>query len=372
VGLGLADEHGQSLALRGANLGGWLLWEGWMWGARLDVLDMGGQSGSAIKEHLAEAAGPEALCHFRESVRDRFITEDDIAAIASAGFNVVRVPLDHRDFACESSPGWAVLDRLLAWCERRHVYAVLEMHSAPGGQTGYFISDPEAVLLWDSPDAQARTVSVWQAIARRYQGRSVVAGYDLLGEPMPSRKADLVPLYRRIIAAIREVDPHHLLILEGTDFARDFSMFTGGPLDPNQVFSFHMYTWFSDDRQKLLRGYAAIAAAQGVPMWCGEFGENTLPMLASTLDMFDAQPPLVGWSFWTWKRAVPSGWATLHGITQPRGWNKLINWAVNDSGGRPTPDESRAAMEDFLGASDFAHVTTDAALAGVLSTHARK
>jgi endoglucanase len=249
---------------------------------------------------------------------------------------------------------------------------VLELHSAPGGQTSYFISDPEAVLLWDSPQAQDRTVALWRSIARRYQGRSVVAGYDLLGEPMPPRNEDLVPLYRRIITAIREVDTHHLLILEGTDFARNFSMFTG-PLDPNQIWSFHMYTWFGDDRQRRLRGFAAIAAAQGVPMWCGEFGENTLPMLATTLDLFDAQSPgLVGWSFWTWKRALPSGWATWHGFSPTPRWERLINWAVNDKGERPSPEDSRAAMEEFLGAADFAHVTTDPALEAALSAHARE
>jgi hypothetical protein len=373
VGLGLADENGRALTLRGTNLGGWLLWEGWIWGAKLDLLDMGRQSQSSIEERLAEAAGADAMCHFRDEVRSRFVTDDDIAAIASAGLNVVRVPLNHRDFACASSPGWAALDRLLGWCEARHVYAVLELHSAPGGQTSYFISDPEEVSLWDSQGAQDRTVALWQAIARRYRGRSIVAGYDLLGEPRPPRNAVLVPLYQRIVAAIREVDPHHLLIVEGTDFARDFSMFTAGPLDPNQIYSFHMYTWFGDDRARRLRGYAAIAAAQGVPMWCGEFGENTLPVLASTLDLFDAQSPaLVGWSYWTWKRALPSGWTTWHGFQQPARWNRLINWAVNDSGSRPTPDEARGAMGDFLDATVVGHLTTDAALDAALSAHARR
>jgi hypothetical protein len=107
-------------------------------------------------------------------------------------------------------------------------------------------------------------------------------------------------------------------------------------------------------------------------MWCGEFGENTLAMLSSTLDLFDAQSPgLAGWSFWTWKRALPSGWAILHGIAQPPRWSKLIEWAVNGTGPVPTPEESRAAMEDFLQAADFARLSTHPALQTVLSTHGR-
>jgi hypothetical protein len=371
VGLGLVDETGRPLTLRGTNLGGWLLWEGWIWGASINVLHFWGQSQSAMEERLAQAGGADALCRFRQGVRERFITEADIAAIADAGFNVVRVPLNHRDFACEGSPGWTLLDRLLDWCEKHRVYAVLELHSAPGGQTRFFISDPEPVLLWDSEQAKDRTVALWRALAQRYAGRSIVAGYDLLGEPMPPEGDDLVDLDRRIIAAIRAVDVGHLLIVEGTDYARDFSMFRA-PLDDNQIYSFHLYTWFGDDRASRLRGFTRVAAAQGIPMWCGEFGENTLPMLESTLDMFDAQTPaLVGWSFWTWKRTARSNWATLHGLQLPAGWQRLVDWAVNDDGRRPAPEDARRSMEEFLGAADLARSTSDPGLGKVLSAHAR-
>lgn len=372
VGLGVVDEAGRPLKLRGVNLGGWLLWEGWIWGGSLNLLHFWGQSQGAIEERLAGVAGTEALCRFRENIRDLFITEDDIAAIADEGFNVVRVPLNHRDFACDASPGWAIIDRLLDWCEAHHVYAILELHSAPGGQTKFFISDPEEVLLWDSREAQDRAVSVWNRIARRYARRSIVAGYDLLGEPMPPNKRDLVSLDRRIVAAIRAADPGHMLVVEGTDYARDFSMFDR-PLDDNQVYSFHMYTWFGDDRKSRLASYAKVAAAQGVPMWCGEFGENTRPMLESTLDGFDAQTPaLVGWSYWTWKRTAASNWATLHGIVLPDGWQKLIDWAVDDSGPRPAREEARRSMDAFVDATAFARLRSDAALVAALSAHARR
>jgi endoglucanase len=372
AGLGLIDERGQPLKLRGVDLGGWLLWEGWIWGAALKPFHFADQAQSAIEERLAQAAGTNALCRFREGVRDRFVGEADLAAIAAEGFNVVRVPLNHRDFACASSPGWAVLDRLLNWCDTHHVYAVLEMHSAPGGQTKYFVSDPDPVLLWDSAEAKDRTVVLWKALARRYAGRAIVAGYDLLGEPMPPRGSDLVALDRRIVAAIREVDPNHTVIVEGTDFARDFSMFEG-PIDDNEIYSFHMYTWFGDDRARRLAGYTKVAAAQGIPMWCGEFGENTAPMIASTLDLFDAQSPaLVGWAFWTWKRTSVSNWATLHGIQLPGGWQTLIDWAVNNRGPRPDAKDARVGMDAFLGAAQEDHLTSDREPLKTLSVHARR
>jgi len=371
-GLGVVDERGRPLQLRGVNLGGWLLWEGWIWGGALKLLHPWGQAEAAIEERLAEAAGTDALCSFREDVRERFVTEADIAAIAAAGFDVVRVPLDHRDFACDTSPGWAVVDRLLEWCEAHGVHAVLDLHSAPGGQTKFFTANPEPVLLWDSAEAQERTVALWQRIARRYAGRAAVAGYDLLNEPRTPDPAALVALYRRIADAIRAVDRGHMLVVEGADFARDFSMFPA-PLDDNQIYSFHMYTWFGDDRVDRLRGYARVASAQGVPMWCGEFGESSTPMISSTLDLFDQQTPgLAGWSYWTWKRTAASRFATLHGITLPPAWKRLIEWAVNDSGTRPAQSEAQGALRDFVDAAQVDRLTTDPELSRVLSTHARR
>ncbi len=368
----MLDETEKPLRLRGVDLGGWLLWEGWMWGGSLSLFHFDAQSESSMEERLARAAGDEALCKFREQIRDGFITEADIAAIAAEGLNVVRVPLNHRDFACEASPGWRVVDRLLEWCEAHHVYAILELHSAPGGQTRFFISDPEATLLWDSSEAKDRTVAVWRAIAERYASRAIVAGYDLLGEPMPDRPGDLVALDQRIVHAIREVDPNHMLIVEGTDYARDFSMFSQ-PLDDNQVYSFHMYTWFGDDRRKRLASYAKLARAQNVPMWCGEFGENTREVLATTLDMFDEQTPaLAGWSYWTWKRTATSNWATLHGIVLPEAWQKLVGWAVDNDGRMPDPETARRGMSEMLEASRWQKLTSDPEIVRLLSTHARR
>jgi hypothetical protein len=155
---------------------------------------------------------------------------------------------------------------------------------------------------------------------------------------MPPEGLEVVDLHRRIVAAIRAVDTGHMLIVEGTDAARDFSMFDA-PLDDDEIYSFHMYTWFGDDRRGRLADYARVATAQGIPMWCGEFGENTRPTLESTLDLFDAQKPApAGWSFWT----------------------------------RPTPQEARSSMDAFLDASAFSKLTSDAGLVQALSAHARR
>lgn len=42
------------------------------------------------------------------------------------------------------------------------------------------------------------------------------------------------------MAAIREVDENHLIILDGALYASDFSVF-GKPFDSNLMYSFHKY-----------------------------------------------------------------------------------------------------------------------------------
>jgi endoglucanase len=319
----LVDGAGNPVALRGVNLGGAFLWEAWIWGGELALLRLDNQSEHHIRTALASLVGDAAVDAFARGVYERMADDADFAAIAAHGFNAVRVPLNHR--MLERPDGLAVLDRVLALAEAHAIYVVLDLHAAPGGQSRYFVADPDDKRLWDDPSARDRTVALWRALAARYRGRTVVAGYDLLNEPAPPNGAALTDVYARIIAAIREVDPDHLIVLEGGDAARDFSMFTA-PLDPNQIFSFHIYTWFGNDAAKRVARYAAFARATGVPMWCGEFGENTVDAVREQVALFDTSG-VVGWAFWTWKK-VKNRYPALHEIVATPSWRATVDWVV--------------------------------------------
>jgi len=352
-GMLIRDENGRELKLRGVNLGGWLVWEGWIWG--------GGQDAeSALMRQLEEVLGAEGARAFRTDYYARFVGEKDIARVARMGLNVVRVPINHRLLEDDAAPGvykdagWQVLDRLLGWCEKHRVYAVLDLGAAPGGQCKYFYADPDAGgLLWDSEANQARTVALWKAVAARYKDRRIIAGYDLLDEPIPPDGQTLVNLYTRIIAAIREVDPGHMLIIQGADFSRDLSIFSR-PLDRNQAYSFHLYTWFLDDRRKLLDAFRAVAGKHNVPLWNGEFGENKLDMLQSTVAMLeDPRNRVCGYCFWTWKK-VPNKYPALLSFDPSDKWKTLISWASGSWFTRkPSPQAAAAAAREFLAAVEY-------------------
>ena len=212
------------------------------------------------------------------------------------------MPLNHRLFQGDS--GWKLLDRLLGWCEKHKVYVILDLHAVPGGQSRLGMADPGDArhLVWVSEENQKQTVAIWKSIAARYRNRKIVAGYDLINEPAPPSGEALLDLYQRIIRAIRAEDPDHLIFLEGAS-SPPTSRCSISRCARTRLISFHMYTWFGDDRKKNLAAYRAFAQKQNTPLWVGEFGENSYEMIRSTVEMYDRCPEINGWVFWTWKKA---------------------------------------------------------------------
>lgn len=377
-GLTLVDSTNSPIKLRGVILEGWLQWNGTLWGAGL-------VSETTILNRLKTLVGDKEVENFQKEIYKTFIREDDIKKISELGFNVVRIPFNHTILEDDSHPykykesGWELLDNILAWCEKHKVYAVLDFHSVPGGQSGVFVADPDLIKLWDSEENINRTVALWVTIAERYKGRSIVAGYDLINEPGPPNHEALIDVYKKIIHAVRKVDPDHMIILEGGEFAStDFSMFDG-PLCVNQVLSFHTYNLFGNKVNKdELQQISDLSKRLGIPVWNGEFGAHSEAWLDGTITIFEKpENHINGWIFWPWKRV--SEWnvkryRNLMEIKSTQSWDKVRTYcgSLFGWGQKPSREETLKGMKEFVEAIKTENLVLDKGTLKVLDRHLNK
>lgn len=352
----IRDGLGRELLLRGTNLGNWLNPEGYMFQLKRV------SSYRLIDQVIRELVGPEEARRFWTTFRDRYVTREDMHYLKSCGFNHVRVPFNYKLFLSDEQPGlWLEegfrrLDDVISWCEAEELYVILDLHAAPGGQTGDNIDDSWGYpwLMTDEGAKQA-TVALWRRLAERYRDRKIILGYDLLNEPIahffPDKErlnVELEPLYKRLVAAIREVDPHHIIFLAGAQWNTNFAIF-GPPFAPNLAYTFHGY-WMTPDI-KAIQPYLDLRARTNAPIWLGESGENTDEWIAQYRTLLEEHN--IGWSFWPYKKMDST--RGIASFAKTPEWEAIIKFAEGPRGSfeeirsnRPAPEVVRKALGDLL------------------------
>ena len=358
----LVSPDGKPLLLKGINLGNWLLPEGYMFKFKTT------NSPRLIQTAISELVGEDEARRFWKTYRDNYITRADIHFIKQSGFNSVRVPFSYRLFVSDGTvprlegPGYELLDRVVDWCRREDLYVILDMHAAPGGQTGDNIDDSWGYpFLFESSESQELTVNLWRKVAARYRDQPMVIGYDLLNEPIAhyfdaaSLNPKLEPLYRKIVSAIREVDRNHIIFLGGAQWDTNFKVF-GPPFDRKLVYTFHKY-WMTVN-QDAIQEYLNFRDKYNVPIWMGESGENTDEWIDSFRKLLEAHN--VGWCFWPYKKLEAT--SCIVSINLPQDWNAVIAFAEGPRTTfeevrkrRPPKEKVQKALSDYLERMKFAN-----------------
>jgi len=346
---------GERFFVKGINLGNWLLPEGYMFKFK------NANSPRLIHAVINELVGEEEAKRFWKSYRDNYITAEDTKFIRDAGFNTIRVPFDYRLFVTQDDAsrlegiGYELLDRVVNWAGREGLYVVLDMHAAPGGQTGDNIDNSWGYpFLFESAESQELTVRIWQKIAARYGNEPAILGYDLLNEPIAhffdtaQLNPKLEPLYRKIVTAIRAVDKNHIIFLGGAQWDTNFKVF-GPPFDEQLVYTFHKY-WM-EVKQEAIQEYVDFSNKHDVPVWMGESGENTDEWIASFRTLLEQNG--VGWCFWTYKRLDAT--ACVASIRKPADWDAIITFAdhprttfADIRTNRPPKETVQRALSEYL------------------------
>lgn len=355
-GTEILTPNGTPIMLKGTNLGNWLVPEGYMFKT--------GQVSSPTKidELLNQLVGPDSTAAFWHKYLDRYITHNDIKYLKRIGCNHIRLPFHYKMFTNDlymgtRNAGFTYMDRVIEWCRAENLYVLLDMHCAPGGQTGDNIDDSAGYpWLYFSKTSQDEMSAIWVRIAQHYKNDPIVIGYDLANEPIahyflkeiPDYNHRLFLLYKRLIADVRKVDKKHSIFLNGSVWAGDFGVFET-ILDDNVVYEFHKY-WF-DVNQEAIQKYVDFRDKHKVPVYIGETGENTDEWIAQFTPLLNKNN--IHWAYWPYKKMDNT--RGIMNFKQPEDYPLITKFAEADRGSyekvrNAIPDRAKAqqALNGFL------------------------
>jgi endoglucanase len=317
----ILDEKNSEVFLRGYNLGTWMLLEPAMLGTP--------GTETRLRKSMADYAGQDKVDYFFNKFYDAFITEDDIKYISQLGCNSVRIPFNYHHFESDEMPftykedGFKLIDRVVEMCRKYNVYVILDMHTVPGGQNIDWHGDNYAhdSRLYSDPYCVNRFTELWKYIVNHYKDDDIIAGYDLMNEPVAQGKDQVSALnriYKSVTKEIRKIDKSHIIFLEGNLWGKTFEGFDA-PFADNLVYSPHYYATMAtqggeypvegedkaslelqvDIRDEFIKKY-------NVPCWIGEFGIRYYEPVAARervlidqLEIFNSRG--YSWCYWTYK-----------------------------------------------------------------------
>ncbi len=361
-GADLIQPDGSKLFIMGTNLGNWLNPEGYMF--RFSKTN----SGRFIDEMFRQLVGPDFTDEFWKAFKDNYITYEDVKFIKSTGSNTIRLPFHYKLFTDEdymgltvAQDGFARVDSVVKWCRAEGLYLILDMHDAPGGQTGDNIDDSYGYpWIFESAASQKLYCDIWRKIAAYYKNEAVILGYELFNEPIApyfpnvdELNGKLEDVYKMGVAAIREVDKNHIILLGGSQWNGNFKPFKDSKFDDKIMYTCHRYG--GDATKEAISNFIQFRDSVNLPMYMGEIGHNSNEWMASFCQAMKESN--IGYTFWPYKKMDGSSFV---GITPPENWANVVNFSeaprttykeIRDA--RPDQAVSRKVLMDFIEACKF-------------------
>ena len=342
VGKEVFGNDGKKIILKGMGLGGWLVPEGYMlgtWG-----------SPTSIRNRIVDLIGEDSTKVFYEKFEKNYVAEKDITQLAEWGFNSVRLPFHYKtlspSYRSYNEEGFAVIDSVIDWCARNEIYLILDMHVAPGSQSGDENADgDEGAKLWDSKENQDWAVDIWGEIAKRYATERWIGGYDLLNEPVLFNGGRQVrDLQRQMRNRIRKYDLNHTLFVNGNMWSRAFEGL-GPALDENMIWAFHYYSWmvFNRVNQNTIQYLINFRNLTNRPLWLGEAGENSNEWFMEVTNLMEKND--IGWAWWNYKKI-----GTITGpVSSPSDsvYQEITRY-WNGDGGRPSIETAQLGLNNMV------------------------
>jgi endoglucanase len=275
------------------------------------------------------------------------VADDELRWIRDWGFNFVRVPMDYwywiqtdwrktrklepDDVFNIDESALASIDRLIDLGRKFGIHISLNFHRAPG----YCVNDPERepFVLWRDARAEDAFAQHWTMFARRYKGVSEFdLSFNLVNEAPRPREGymtaeDYVRVMRRGAAAIREISPHRLILVDGLDYGNivvedliadglaqsvhaywpmQVSHYRASWVDKQSTYA--LPTWPPERRKELEARFQPWAelARKGTGVHCGECGcysrtphDVFLAWFGDVLEILEGYE--IGYSLWNFR-----------------------------------------------------------------------
>ncbi|MBX2815998.1 MAG: glycoside hydrolase family 5 protein [Saprospiraceae bacterium] len=173
-----------------------------------------------------------------------YFTEADVKAVADAGFDHIRIPIDEEQMWDEDGnkevEAFALLHAALGWIMKHQMKALVDLHIV---RSHHFLDDAPA--LYSDPGEQEKFGNLWQQLSaelRHYPLEDVA--YELLNESVAKDHEDWNKVYQIAYDRVRAIEPERVIFV-GPNRWQQPKYFTHLEVpagDPNIVLSFHFYT----------------------------------------------------------------------------------------------------------------------------------
>ena len=233
-------------AVRGVNLGAWLVLEKWMTPSLF--------AGSEASDEWTFSQTPGAR-EIIERHRQNWITEKEFAWVKAHGLDAVRLPIGYWSLETHAPYFSAIehVDNAFAWAKKYDLQILLDLHGAPGSQNGMDHSGRSGALDWPQPENVAATLRSLEIIAERYGQHPNLWGVECLNEPKWDVPLDVLKnFYLQAYPRVRKyLPPDRAFVIHDGFRSFDWQGFMNGDKYQNVVLDTHIYQVYTEeDRQR--------------------------------------------------------------------------------------------------------------------------
>lgn len=159
-------QSAQPVALRGVNIGHWLVIEPWM----DDGILMSGKFKNAPDQWTFDSLDTDGS--YIKQHWDTWFTQGDAQRLKNYGFNALRIPIGYWAFNNENTPfrkgAMEYMDKAIVWARNIGMKVMIDCHGSPGSQNGQMHSGHQDAVQWQQGSNLNLSTIVLQQMVQRW------------------------------------------------------------------------------------------------------------------------------------------------------------------------------------------------------------